>query len=134
MNKLGFTLVELIVAISILGVVTAIGLSRYIGAGQSAGDAKKRADIDSIANAYEVNFDFSNKVYSPLTKDDFSGSFPKVPDGTDYLFIEGPGSRNPDINAVKNSKDSFLICAKVKEGCYCRKSANESPLSLPSCP
>lgn len=130
----GFTLIELMIAVSILAILSAFGISRYVGAQQASKDAKKKADIDAIANAYETGFDFINKTYSALTTSDFAGSFPKQPDGSNYTFVEGPGASNPVITATNASTTTFLVCAKVGSGCYCRGSTNKNPTSANSCP
>jgi prepilin-type N-terminal cleavage/methylation domain-containing protein len=128
-TKSGFTLVEIMIAIGILSVLSSIGISRYIGAQQSGQDSKRKSDVDSIANAYETNYDFVNKIYSPLTSTDFSDGFPKQPTGSDYVFVEGPGSRNPDITPSRFVTDTYMVCGMVGATCYCRKSPNKAPSS-----
>jgi general secretion pathway protein G len=47
----GFTLVELLVAISILAILSAIGLAAYSKSQELARDAKRRGDVDAIKKA-----------------------------------------------------------------------------------
>lgn len=56
MNKKGFTLVELMVVISIISILSVIGLTVFGGVQQSARNAKRKADLNSIAVALEINF------------------------------------------------------------------------------
>ncbi len=51
--RLGFTLIELMVVVGILGILMAAGIVAFSGAQRVARDAKRRADVDAIAKAYE---------------------------------------------------------------------------------
>lgn len=53
-KKSGFTLVELLVVISIIAILSVIGMAIFTGVQKNARDAKRRADIDAIGNALEV--------------------------------------------------------------------------------
>lgn len=53
----GFTLVELLVVISIIAILAVVGITVFSGVQKSARDAKRKADINAIANALEVNKD-----------------------------------------------------------------------------
>jgi len=52
-NKFGFTLVELLVTISIIAVLTSIGVVFYQNSKQKADDAKRRQDLLNIQEAFE---------------------------------------------------------------------------------
>lgn len=54
-NPKGFTLIELLVVISIIAILSIIGLVLYSGIQAKARNATRRADIDSIAKALELN-------------------------------------------------------------------------------
>ena len=57
MNKKGFTLLELLIVISIISILASIGLFSFRGAGAKAKDAKMLADINIIKTAlsmYEI--------------------------------------------------------------------------------
>lgn len=51
----GFTLIELLVVISIIAVLSVIGIALYTNAQKNARDTARRADIDAISKALEVN-------------------------------------------------------------------------------
>lgn len=76
-NKLGFTLVELLVVVAIIGILSTIGLVLFNSAQQNARDARRKADIESIANALETKRQPGAPTYSAITGGDFSsGSIP----------------------------------------------------------
>lgn len=61
----GFTLIELMVVVAILGLLAVAGISSFSGAQKNVRDAKRRADIDSIADAMEANYGkFSSANYT----------------------------------------------------------------------
>lgn len=80
----GFTLIELMIVISIIAILSVIGMVIYGGVQKSARDARRKADIDSIANAMEANYDKPTNPgqYSPLAATMFSsGVIPEDPIG-----------------------------------------------------
>lgn len=54
MKKHGFTLIELLVTISIISVLTAIGLANYSVSQKRARDARRQADLESVRSALEI--------------------------------------------------------------------------------
>jgi len=54
MKKRGFTLIELLVTISIISVLTAIGLANYTVSQKRARDARRQADLESVRSALEI--------------------------------------------------------------------------------
>lgn len=62
----GFTLIELMITISIIAIISAIGLTSYSQAQKLARDAKRKQDLRSIATALEL-YHQKNKRY-PCTE------------------------------------------------------------------
>lgn len=50
----GFTLIELMVAITIVGILVALSTSAFLGARRSARDAERKADLEDIRSALEI--------------------------------------------------------------------------------
>lgn len=77
----GFTLVELLVVVAIIAILAIIALTIFTGVQKNARDARRRADIDSIAKTMEANN--QNGTYLPLAASQFSSSvIPQDPTNT----------------------------------------------------
>lgn len=73
-KKSGFTLVELLIVITIIAVLAAVGLVSYIAFLKNARDAKRQSDIKFIQSALEQYF-ADQKHYPPSVKPDESIAF-----------------------------------------------------------
>ena len=63
-NKNGFTLLELLVVISIIGILMALGVVAYSTAQKKSRDAKRRGDIKAIQSGYEQYYAENSGVYA----------------------------------------------------------------------
>lgn len=117
--KRGFTLIELMVAIAIVAILSIVGFAVLSGVIKSANDAKRKADIDAITKAYEVQK--GPNGYMPLYPTSFaSGKMPTPPEGGDYFSVtDGAGSKA--CAALGNNPNS--ACNTSATNCYCRTSS-----------
>ena len=53
-KKSGFTMIELLVVVAIIGILAGIGIASYGSANKKARDGKRKADIESIRSALEM--------------------------------------------------------------------------------
>ena len=72
----GFTLIELMVVISIIGLLASIVLVALSSARTKARDAKRLADIRQIQNALELYFNDNNRYPSGFCDSAFNSAFP----------------------------------------------------------
>jgi prepilin-type N-terminal cleavage/methylation domain-containing protein len=76
----GFTLVELLVVISIIAVLSTIGMVIYTGAQKRARDAQRREEVDAISKALEIAKPNTSAIYPAVTSAMFSAnSIPQDP-------------------------------------------------------
>lgn len=59
---LGFTLLELLVVMAIIGILAAIGMSSYGTVQSKARDARRKSDLENVARALEMYYN-DNKAY-----------------------------------------------------------------------
>lgn len=78
----GFTLIELMVAITIVAVMSIAGIIVYTQVQQNARDAKRREDINAIATAIEAAKEPTSGNYVDVSSDSLvGGEFPIDPTG-----------------------------------------------------
>lgn len=70
----GFTLLELLVVMAIIGILAAIGIASFSGVQAKARDARRKSDIESFARALEMFYN-DNGRYPIITSADDMGSF-----------------------------------------------------------
>ncbi|EKE05887.1 MAG: hypothetical protein ACD_19C00167G0004 [uncultured bacterium] len=67
----GFTLIELMIVITIIGILSLVAVGMYNSVQSKARDSKRRGDIDAISRVLEVNKGAT--AYQPLAKTQFAG-------------------------------------------------------------
>lgn len=105
----GFTLIELMVVVTIIAFLSVIGIVAFTNAQKQARDGRRRADIEAIATALESN----------RTSD---GKYPAVPDCTSTtIFANGKCPTDPSTNKSSDYKDipsaatdKFTVCATLE--------------------
>jgi prepilin-type N-terminal cleavage/methylation domain-containing protein len=90
----GFTLVELLIAISILAILSTIGFAAYSKSQELARDAKRRGDVDAIKKAMYL---------LQGSKGNFCDSTTGVGFGFSSYFIKGAASDPPAKAALETA-------------------------------
>ena len=89
-NTSGFTLIELMVTVSIIAILAVIGFTVLSNASKGARDARRKGDIDAIARALEVNYDETGGKYKVLAASQFTnGALPVDPQDANTNCLGG---------------------------------------------
>ena len=136
-SKKGFTLVELLIVITIIAVLSAVGIVVFGGLQKNARDAARRADIDTISKAMEIGYNNTTGQYIGLATTMFSGStFPQDPIRTTtncsasrvciYCVRSGAGdcptTGYTEVGALQPPAGAtYTVCTNLEAGGnYCR--------------
>src|SRR3990167_3114383 len=94
-----FTLIELLIVLSIIGILAALGFSSYLNSVKSGRDARRKSDLKAIQNALELYYQdneeypgsllFGSSFCHPVDCDTakYMETVPKDPSGSDYTYV-----------------------------------------------
>jgi prepilin-type N-terminal cleavage/methylation domain-containing protein len=130
-NKKGFTLFELLVSISIIGILTALASVAYSGAQKKARDARRLEDVKLIQTAAEQYYSQSPTYIYPASAGTWvsgSGStvlsaFPRDPK-TKVIYTYTPGAANSSyvvyaqMEDISNGNAATTACSIGGTGSY----------------
>jgi prepilin-type N-terminal cleavage/methylation domain-containing protein len=136
MNKKGFTMIELLVVISIIGILAALALVSFTSSQKQARDTKRKSDIKQYQNLLEGFANKTNGTFpSRITSIDVSNlcgtlgisgtcpTDPKAPD-LDYRYVSN-GSGGVATDATEyvlwaslegQSQYYWVLCSNGKVG------------------
>lgn len=117
-DRKGFTLVELLIVISIIGVLSVVGITIFNNVQQNARDARRKADVSSIIKAYEVRHVTLGSYGTTLLDGTAfaSGVFPTPPEGGSYDVI------------LDNDTGGIKVCATLNNSTkHCTGSVQAQP-------
>lgn len=117
----GFTLVELMIVVSIIALLAVVGVVVFSNIQRSSRDSRRRADIESIAKALEADKASKNAdTYSQISIDMFSnGLVPVDPGSRSYCISPTSPSLTPGgipSAWTNNSCNGLAGYAKVAVG------------------
>ena len=95
MKNAGFTLLELLVVISLIGLLTAIAAVNFQSTNQRARDGKRQADLEQLRTALEIaRSDSANNTYPTDLDSLITGSYlPTLPtDPKNFSYSYSPSA------------------------------------------
>ena len=115
--KKGFTLIELMLVVIIIGVLVSMVAPRLAGRSEEARVAAARADIDANISVALDLYELDNNTYpaalddlrtKPVSASNWKGPYiktrPQDPWGNVYVY-KFPGERNPDYDLYSKGPD-----------------------------
>lgn len=108
----GFTLVELIVVITIIGILSTFGFTNYTTSQKRARDGKRKADLEQVRSALEMCRTDARSYPGSLT---FGGIL--TCSGNTYMnpVPVDPKNASPHIYTYSGSANSYTLCANQLE-------------------
>jgi prepilin-type N-terminal cleavage/methylation domain-containing protein len=115
----GFTLIELMIAITIAAVLATIGIFAYTKSQDAAKDAKRKGDVEAIEKAYQLVLAKTGKYAEPQAADFQGNAKPTRPEGGDYYSIVSSDGLGYKVCAAL-SNNSSQTCNTPADNCYCK--------------
>lgn len=108
-NPQGFTLIELLVVISIIAILSVVGITVFTSTQKNSRDARRKSDIDSVSNALEANYTSGSATpYPVLAGTMFAGGVvPADPQNSGSYVYSGL----PSAAAA-----TYTVCSKMENG------------------
>lgn len=106
-NIKGFTLLEVLIVIAIIGILVSIGLASYSSAQQKSRDARRKGDLKAMQNAWE-------QYYADST----NASYPSSCGTIDATYLPQGLPTDPKTGSVYTvatcSTSAYCFCATVE--------------------
>jgi prepilin-type N-terminal cleavage/methylation domain-containing protein len=110
-NTAGFTLIEVLVAATIIGLLSTIGFTAFQAITRSGRDALRKSDLEAVRSALEIYKTESNSYPTPQAT-----CVPALP--SDYINPYPTDSKAPTYRYCYNWADSlrYNLCAHLENG------------------
>lgn len=109
-SQKAFTLLEILVVISIMGILIALGTAAFITAQKKGRDARRQSDVKAIQEGFE-QFYAKNGSY-PTDTADAETETEIFPSG----LPSDPKNVDDNIYTIGTDADGFCVCALLESG------------------
>jgi prepilin-type N-terminal cleavage/methylation domain-containing protein len=117
-GRQGFTLMELLIVIGIIGILISISVASYSSAQKKGRDSRRYADMKAVQNAYEQYYADNNGSY-PATCDVIGTTYLPAGFPTDPKNYTGAGPETTFFYDFANSHcsaTSYCFCGHLESG------------------
>ena len=109
-QKRGFTLIEILVTISIIALLTMIGVTNFRVANQKARDGRRQGDLEQIRAALELYRTDEAEYPADIT----AGQTIESPTGTIYMNEVPTDPLGPQAYYYSSDGDTYALCAALE--------------------
>lgn len=118
-TEYGFTLIELLVVISVIAILSVIGMAIYGSVQGNARDAKRRSDVEAISSVLEAHYNDITYPCNAAPSTPYCTTL-AITDGTffasnAYPVNPGPGGADYQLT-IPAERTSYTICARLENG------------------
>lgn len=112
-RKAGFSLLELLVVISIISILVAMGVAGFTTAQRKARDARRSGDLKAIQTAQEIYYSANNSTYASI-----SGCNGSVLQSAGVLDVFPTDPRTPTTSYTcnYNATGGYCVVAQMESG------------------
>ena len=110
----GFSLFELLVTISIIGILVSVATVSFSSAQKKARDARSVQDIGMIQKSAELYYSLNSFTY-PLTTKFSAGEKWTAPDGTTVILESFPKPPKSTQYYASSDGTTYCVCADVED-------------------
>lgn len=114
--KRGFTLIELIVVMTIIIVISAVAMVSYAGSGKKARDSRRIADLEKVRLALEMVRQVGNTYPAnaqTVLVPTYLQSWPTDPKSGSYTYTRGGTSYTYTLDAVMEDLGSTNMAGNI---------------------
>lgn len=108
--KKGFTLIEMLVVLSIIGILMGLSLTAFMGSRKAARDGKRRADLEQIRSGLEMCRSDAGSYLSSLGSSIVCG-------GQTYMASVPTDPLSPaSVYYYSGAANIYTLCARLEAG------------------
>jgi len=101
MDRRGFTIIELIVVIAVMGILLVLAVANIQSSQVNARDDERKSDINTIATRLDSYYSTANLgAYPPTTFTTTEASITNILTGIDPLSLQAPGVTGSTISLI----------------------------------